>query len=189
MSHSIIYILIETEKSFLWKHFQVLQKYLLWLPVCCIFWTPNSKPFLLEAFSLKIVAQAILMPYGLASNNRKKYLSNWKDEQIVFGKARIPTKTDFGLLTSDKNLSELRTCRPAFFSIKSWKLKDKRWLVLMVARRVTRIFLGRGVFSELGHFDKQSTTARERNTPQGKTLQAFYLKTLKMRILNENFFP
>ena len=42
---------------------------------------------------------------------------------------------------------------------------------------------------ELGHFNKQSFTARERKAPQGKNLQFFLLETLKNYTLNEKFNP
>ena len=68
----------------------------------------------------------------------------------------------------------LDACRPAFFSIKSWRPKDKRWLVLMVVRRVTRIFLGRGVFSELGHFDKQNQLQQEKEIPRREKISRLF---------------
>ena len=39
--------------------------------------------------------------------------------------------------------------------------------------------MGKGVFLELGNFDKQSSIKRERKTPQGKISGFFFLKTLK----------
>ena len=53
---------------------------------------------------------------------------------------------------------------------------------------VTRIFQGRGVFLENGHFDKHSPIARERKAPQGKNLRVFCLETLKNVILNDKFY-
>ena len=35
------------------------------------------------------------------------------------------------------------------------------------------------IFSELGHFDKHSTIARETNAPQGKNIRFFAWKLLK----------
>ena len=46
-----------------------------------------------------------------------------------------------------------------------------------------------GVFLELGHFDKQSSTTRERKTLQGKNVQFFLLENLKNGTLNEKFNP
>ena len=40
-------------------------------------------------------------------------------------------------------------------------------------------FFRTGVFFELGHFDKHSSTTRERKVPQGKNIRAFRLETLK----------
>ena len=40
-------------------------------------------------------------------------------------------------------------------------------------------FQGRGVFLELGHFDKHSPTTQERKAPQGKNIRFFRLETLK----------
>ena len=51
------------------------------------------------------------------------------------------------------------------------------------------IFTGNRVFLKLGHFDKDSRTARERKDPQRKNLRYFRLKTLKNCILNEEFCP
>ena len=48
-------------------------------------------------------------------------------------------------------------------------------------RRVTRNFSGQGVFLELGHFDKHSTTTEERKAPQGKTHRYFCLETLHFK--------
>ena len=42
--------------------------------------------------------------------------------------------------------------------------------MILMYRRATKKFLGRGVFLELGEFDKQSCTKRERKAPQGKFL-------------------
>ena len=43
---------------------------------------------------------------------------------------------------------------------------------------------GRRIFLELGHFDKQSSTTRERKALQGKNLRFFLLETLKNFTLN-----
>ena len=48
-------------------------------------------------------------------------------------------------------------------------------------RRVTRNFSGQGVFLELGHFHKHSTTTQERKAPQGKNHRYFCLETLHFK--------
>ena len=45
------------------------------------------------------------------------------------------------------------------------------------------------VFLELGHFDKQSFTTRERKALQGKNLQFFLLENLNNCTFNEKFNP
>ena len=60
-------------------------------------------------------------------------------------------------------------------------------LLVILCRRVTRSFLGQGVFLESGHFDKHSATTQETKAPQGKNLRFFRLETLNNCILNENF--
>ena len=47
----------------------------------------------------------------------------------------------------------------------------------------------RGVFFELGHFDKHSRTTPERKARQGKNLRVFPLETLKNFILIEKLYP
>ena len=42
-----------------------------------------------------------------------------------------------------------------------------------IARALPGIFQGRGVFLELGHFDKHSPTTQERKFPRGKNLSKF----------------
>ena len=54
-------------------------------------------------------------------------------------------------------------------------------------RRVTRNFLGQGVFLQLDHFHKHSPTTRERKAPLGKNLWFFRLETLTNFVLNEKF--
>ena len=63
-----------------------------------------------------------------------------------------------------------------------------RAVCIYLFRCVTRIFQGRGVFLENGHFDKHSPIARERKAPQGKNLRVFCLETLKNVILNDKFY-
>ena len=50
-------------------------------------------------------------------------------------------------------------------------------------------FWCRGVFLELGHFDKQSSTARKKKGSAGKNLRLFPLETLENCTLNEKFHP
>ena len=61
-------------------------------------------------------------------------------------------------------------------------------LIISQARN-QEIFTGNRVFSKLGHFDKDSSTARARKDPQGKNIRFFRLETLKNCILNEEFYP
>ena len=56
-------------------------------------------------------------------------------------------------------------------------------------RLVNRNFLGRGVFLELGHLDKHSTTTQEKKAPHGKNHGFFCLESLKNCILNEKSYP
>ena len=56
-------------------------------------------------------------------------------------------------------------------------------------RRVTRNFQDRGIFLEMGHFDKHSPKTRERKAPQVKNLRLFRWETLENFILNEKFYP
>ena len=55
--------------------------------------------------------------------------------------------------------------------------------------RNQEFFKGRAVFLELGHFGKNSPTARERKSTQGKNFRFLRLETLKNFILNEQFYP
>ena len=61
-------------------------------------------------------------------------------------------------------------------------------LIISQARN-QEIFTGNRVFFKLGHFHKDSRTARARKDPQGKNIRFFGLETLKNCILNEEFYP
>ena len=54
-------------------------------------------------------------------------------------------------------------------------------------RRVTRIFLGRGVFLELGHFDKHSPW-QEKEKPRRLKISGSFAWKLKNFILNDKFY-
>ena len=60
-------------------------------------------------------------------------------------------------------------------------------LIISQARN-QEIFMVNRVFFKLGHFDKDSHTARARKDRQGKNIRFFCLETLKNCILNEEFY-
>ena len=64
----------------------------------------------------------------------------------------------------------------------------KKLSVLCRLRCVTRIFWGRGVLLELGHFNKHSPKTQEIKAKQGKNFHFFRVETLKNFILHETFY-